>query len=145
MARKHNAKIVILHTIEPVPESIFVEEGAIGMEEVLKEAKKKELRANIEEIIKRLQEFCKKTETQTGPPCVELVSEILVPVGQPVDEILKTADVESCDAIILGTNAKGFWKQNFLGSTAQDVLRRSRKPVFVIPLPSEKSSIDWDM
>jgi nucleotide-binding universal stress UspA family protein len=144
MAKRHDARIVILHTIEPVPESIYVEEGAIGMEAVLEKAKKQEQKADTEEITKRLQEFCKKAEKQTGPPCIELVSKILVPVGHPVEEILKTADGESCDAIVLGTHGKGFLKQTFLGSIAEDVLQRTRKPVFIIPLPSEKADIDWD-
>ena len=99
---------------------------------------------NIEEIKERLQEFCKKTETQIGAPCVELVSKILVPLGHPVEEILKAADEEGCDVIVLGTHGKGFLRQTFLGSVAGSVLERSRKPVFVIPLPSEKTNIDWD-
>ena len=144
MAKRHDARIVILHTIEPVPESIYVEEGAIGMEEVLKKAKEEQQKGDIEEIKNRLQDFCRKLETQIGPPCVELVSKILVPIGYPVDEILKIADLESCDVVVLGTHGKGVLKQTFLGSVAEDVLQRTRKPVFIIPLPSEKVDIDWE-
>jgi len=57
---------------------------------------------------------------------------------------LKAADKEGCDAIVLGTHGKGFLTQTFLGSVADSVLERSRKPVFIIPLPSEKTNIDWD-
>jgi nucleotide-binding universal stress UspA family protein len=32
----------------------------------------------------------------------------------------------------------------FLGSVSSAVLHRARKPVFIIPLPSEKTNIDWD-
>ena len=143
MARKHNASIVILHTIEPIRQHIYYE-GGIGIEGVLKKAKKQEQEMDIEEIKKRLQEFCKKTEAQIGSPCVELVSKILVPLGHPVEEILKAADDEGCDAIVLGTHGKGFLRQTFLGSVAGSVLERTRKPVFIIPLPSEKTNIDWD-
>ena len=144
MAKRHDARMVILHTIEPVPESIYVEEGAIGMEEVLKKAKEEEQKGDVEEIKKRLQDFCRKVETQMGPPCAELVSKILVPIGYAVDEILKIADLESCDVVVLGTHGKGVLKQTFLGSVAEDVLQRIRKPVFIIPLPSEKVDIDWE-
>ena len=143
MAKKHNASIVILHTIEPIRQYIY-DEGGIGIEGVLKKAKKQEQEMDIEEIKKSLQEFCKKTETQIGSPCVELVSKILVPLGHPVEEILKAADDEGCDAIVLGTHGKGFLRQTFLGSVAGSVLERTRKPVFIIPLPSEKTNIDWD-
>jgi len=143
MAKRHDAKIVILHAIQPIPPSIYYEAG-LGIEVALRRTKEKEQEMDIEEIKKHLQGFCKKAETQIGPPCVELVSKILVPVGYPVEEILKTADEEGCDAIILGTHGKGFLKQTFLGSVAGSVLARARKPVFVIPLPSEKITIDWD-
>ena len=143
MAKKHNASIVILHTIEPIRQYIYAE-GGIGIEGVLKKAKKQEQEMDIEEIKKSLQEFCKKTETQIGSPCVQLVSKILVPLGHPVEEILKAADDEGCDAIVLGTHGKGFLRQTFLGSVAGSVLERTRKPVFIIPLPSEKTNIDWD-
>ncbi len=142
MAKKHNASIVILHSIEPIRQ--YFDEGGIGIEGVLKKAKKQEQEMDIEEIKKRLQDFCKKTETQIGSPCVGLVSKILVPLGHPVEEILKAADDEGCDAIVLGTHGKGFLRQTFLGSVAGSVLERTRKPVFIIPLPSEKTNIDWD-
>ncbi len=143
LAKSHNASIVILHSIEPVGRHIYAEGGA-DIEDKLKEAKKREQEMDIDEIKERLQEFCNKTETQIGFPCVELVSKILVPLGHPVEEILKAADDENCDAIVLGTHGKGFLTQTFLGSVAGSVLERTRRPVFIIPLPSEKTNIDWD-
>jgi nucleotide-binding universal stress UspA family protein len=98
----------------------------------------------MEEIKNRLQSFCRRVEAQIGPPCAELVSKILVPLGHPMEEILNTADREDCDLIILGTHGKGFLAHTFLGSVSSAVLHRTRKPVFVIPLPSEKTDIDWD-
>jgi acetoin utilization protein AcuB len=142
MAKSHNASIVILHSIEPIRR--IYDDGGVDIEGVMKKAKQQEKEMDIEEIKKRLQEFCKNTETQIGFPCVELVSKILVPLGHPVEEILKTADDEGCDAIVLGTHGKGFLEQTFLGSVAGSVLERTRKPVFAIPLPSEKTNIDWD-
>jgi nucleotide-binding universal stress UspA family protein len=144
MAKNHNARIVILHSIEPIRHISDDSGGGIDVEGILKKAKKQEQDMDIEEIKKRLQEFCKNTETQIGSPCVELVSKILVPLGHPVEEILKTADDEGCDAIVLGTHGKGFLTQTFLGSVAGSVLEQTRKPVFIIPLPSEKTNIDWD-
>jgi len=37
----------------------------------------------------------------------------------------------------MGTHEKGNIKITFLGSTAKQVLRRTRKPVFIIPLPDK--------
>lgn len=139
MAKKHNASIVILHTVEPVPH--VYTEGGTGVLDKINQAGQA---VSIEDIKKRLQEFCMKTETKMGFPCAELVSKILVPIGYPVEEILKAADDEHCDAIVLGTHGKGFLRQTFLGSVSVSVLQRTRKPVFIIPLPSEKTNTDWD-
>jgi nucleotide-binding universal stress UspA family protein len=138
MARRHDARIVVLHAIEPVP-SYAESYGALT-----DEAKKKQHDEMIEFMKNHLGEFCKKAECEIGSPCVELVSKILVPVGYPPNEILSVADEEGCEVIVLGTHGKGFLAHTFLGSVSSSVLHRTRKPVFIIPLPSEKISIEWD-
>ena len=130
-----------MHSVEPVGH-IYSEGMTDRIEEILQRSKKKERETDLEEIKKSLQEFCKRTESQMGGPCVELVSKILVPLGHPVEEILNAADQEGCDAIVLGTHGKGFLRHTFLGSVAEDVLKRTRKPVFIIPLPSGPTIID---
>lgn len=140
MAQKHDACIIILHAIEPIRQ-IILSEGGIGIEDVMKKAKKQERDMDIEEIKKGIREFCRKAEIQIGCPCADLVTEILVPMGHPVDEILKAADDEGCDVIVLGTHGKGFLRQTFLGSVAVSVLERTRKPAFTVPLPSDKTDI----
>lgn len=143
MARKYGAKMVILHAIEPIRSYVY-DEGFIDTKKILERGKKEEQDRSAEYIRNHLQKFCNKVEAQIGPPCSELISKILVPIGHPVEEILKTADEEECDAIVIGTHGKGFLIQTFLGSVAGSILERSRKPIFIIPLPSEKTTIDWD-
>jgi nucleotide-binding universal stress UspA family protein len=143
MAKRHNAKIVILHSVEPV-RYLYSEGMSARVDEILQKGKKEEREIDLGEIKKYLQDFCNKIENQFGPPCVELVSKILIPLGYPVEQILKAADEEGCDAIVLGTHGKGFLRHTFLGSVAADVLERTRKPVFIIPLPSKKTNFDWD-
>ncbi len=143
MAKKHGAKIVILHCIATIPPSVYYEGGIVEAEKFLRQAKEQEKAENIAEIKKRLQEFCQKVESQIGPPCIDLVSAIVVKEGYAVEEILNTADAEECDVIVLGTHGKGLLRQAFLGSVARSVLERARKPVFIIPLPSEQTVVDW--
>jgi nucleotide-binding universal stress UspA family protein len=52
------------------------------------------------------------------------------------------ADEEGCDVIVLGTHGKGILKQTLLGSVSGSVITRTRKPLFLIPLPSENINID---
>jgi len=138
-AQKHNANIVILHVVEPISPHVY---PYIARETVLT-TEKDSIKEAIEEIKNRLQSFCRKVEGEIGPPCVELVSKTLVPLGHPTEEILNTADKEDCDLIILGTHGKGFLAHTFLGSVSSEVLHRTRKPVFIVPLPAKKTNLDW--
>jgi len=141
LARKHGAKIIVLNCVEVVPPSNFYE-GIAGTPARVQRAKERQTEVHIAEIEKRMEEFCKRGESQIGSLCVDLVAETIVTDGFPVEEILNTADAKGCDVIVLGTHAKGWLKQTFLASTARSVLERTRKPVFIVPLPSEKTSIE---
>jgi nucleotide-binding universal stress UspA family protein len=142
MARKLDARITILHAVQPISSNIRAQLD--GYEDLVDKAKHQEQDEDIQFIKKHLEKLCKKVETQVGTPCVALVSDILVPLGHPVEEILKAADEKKCDLIILGTHGKGFLQQTFLGSVARSVLDRTRKPVYIVPLPSEKNAADLD-
>ncbi len=130
--RAFGAKITILHVVEPPP--VVAIGLQVGMTENIMEKENKEVLKRIEN---RLQEFCQKAETQMGAPCLSLVSKTLVQRGHPIEEILKVADQEACGILVLGSHGKGFLKQTFLGSVCHGVLQRSRKPVFIIPIPSD--------
>jgi nucleotide-binding universal stress UspA family protein len=139
MAKTHNAKIVILHAIEPIP--LYVE--FYGFLPDTTSPKQQE--ETVEKVKTHLQNFCQKAENQYGSPCIDLVSKILVTIGYPPTEILNAANKEECDVIVLGTHGKGFLAHTFLGSVSSAVLHRSQKPIFIIPLPSEKSTLEGDI
>ena len=134
-AKKHNAEIIILHTIEPIRASAF---GT-----ATDKAEHSQHEVSMEVIRNRVRKFCEKVEEKNNLACLTLVTKILVQVGYPPEEILKAADEERCDLIVLGSHGKGFLRQTFLGSVSGSVLARARKPVFIIPLPSETTSV-WD-
>ncbi len=135
MAKRHDAEIIILHAIEPIPASTF---GT-----ATDKAEHSQHEVSMEVIRNRLQKFCEKVEEKNSLACVHLVAKVVVEVGYPAEEILKAADEEGCDLIVLGSHGKGFLRHAFLGSVTRSVLERTRKPVFTIPLPSERTSI-WD-
>ena len=141
LARTYNARIIILHSFEPIPPSLYVDPAFNDFFEVFRrEQNQKEI--DVAKIKDLLQKFCQNTESRIGVPCVDLVSEVIVKEGYPVEEILNTADTKGCDVIVLGSHGKGWLKQAFLGSTASSVLERTRKPVYIIPLPSKRSSME---
>ncbi len=140
MARRNDARIVILHCMAPIQAQMHYK-AEFKSDKALKEEKAHEKEHDIAEIKKYLGEFCQNAEAEIGPPCMILVSKIIVKVGHALEEILNTADEEACDVIVLGAHGKGWLRQAFLGSVSRSVLERSRKPVLIIPLPSEKSGV----
>jgi len=136
MAKTDEAKIVILHAVEPLPPML------IGFGDFSHKVAQDRWDETAQKFKERIQNISVKVDTQLGISSVDLISQILIRLGPPVDEILKAADEESCDVIVLGSHGKGFLQQTFVGSVCSSVLRRTRKPVLVVPLPSEDTQID---
>ena len=136
MARRDEAKIVILHAVEPLPPML------ITFDDFVYKVAKDRWDDTVKKFKDQIQNISVKVDARMGISSVDLVSNILIRLGHPVEEILKVADEEGCDMIVLGTHSKGFLKQTFLGSVSTSVLLRTRKPVLIVPLPSEDTNID---
>jgi nucleotide-binding universal stress UspA family protein len=132
IARRFGAKITVLHVAEPVP-------GTLG-NWVKEKMEEEELTLSAETIRGHLERFCEVMDRERT--CMELVSNILVRVGQPAEEILDAAREDGSDIIVLGTHGKGILKSTILGSVSRRVLDRCSRPVVVIPLPDEK--VSWE-
>jgi nucleotide-binding universal stress UspA family protein len=141
-AIKHDADIIILHVLEPIPGV-----GAGMLDLYLDAAHRKKIfeekiSETIERIKKRVKLFCEK-ELKDHPGGAAKVKSIEVCEGFAPEVILRRADELDCDVIVLGTHGKGIIANTFLGSTSKRVLRRTRKPVFIIPLPKGESDITF--
>ena len=136
MARRDEARIVILHAVEPLPPML------ITFDDFVYKVAKDRWDETVKKFKEQIQDISVKVDARMGISSVDLVSNILIRLGHPVEEILKAVDEEGCDVIVLGSHGKGFLKQTFLGSVSTSVLLRTRKPVFIVPLPSENMNID---
>jgi nucleotide-binding universal stress UspA family protein len=136
MAKRDEAKIVILHAVEPLPRML------VSFEDFGHKVAKDRWEDTVRKFKAQIQDISVEVDARMGVSSVDLVSDILIRMGHPVEEILKAVDEEGCDVIILGTHGKGFLEKTFLGSVSSSVLNRTRKPVFVVPLPSENTKID---
>ena len=132
LAGQFGARITVLHVAEPVP-------GTLG-QWVKEKMEEEELALSVKTIRGHLERFCEVMDRSRT--CIELVSNILVRVGQPAEEILDAAQEEGSDILVLGTHGKGFLKNAILGSVSRKVLDRSMRPVVVIPLPDDK--VSWE-
>ena len=142
-AIKHDAEVIILHVLEDVdPASrtmldLYIDE---------KRHKKivDEYTAETKNLIMNRLKTLRDKELKDHPEFADKVISIEVCEGFPAEKILSKAEELNCDEIIMGTHSKGIIANTFLGSTAKRVLRRTRKPVFIIPLPKGETDITFD-
>ncbi len=130
IARHYDGKIFILHAI-PEPDSSVVNYVATVMGEgKLGELELEHKEEIVREIRHRLERFARE-ELADRPEDVERVADILVVHGSPAAQILEAAEDIDADLIVMGSHGKGQLRHVFLGTVAERVLRKSRRPVFV--------------
>jgi nucleotide-binding universal stress UspA family protein len=133
LARTYGAKIHVLHVLPDVDASVLNyistvmgEERLVNLELAHKDEIKDQIRV-------RLHQFA-KDELVDRPEDLERIAEIEVHHGSPVGQILEIADQLEVDLIVVGSHGKGKLKYAFLGSVAEKLLRKSQRPVLVVPL-----------
>jgi len=136
LARHYRGEVVLLHVMPEVdPAMINYVATVVGEEKLadLELAHKDEVKDRIRQ---RLHDFA-KAELGDHPEDVERIVEIDVHHGNPVARILEHADDLAADLIVLGSHGKGAIRYAFLGSVAEKVLRKSRRPMLIVPLDAE--------
>jgi nucleotide-binding universal stress UspA family protein len=146
LANSYCAQIIILHVIDETPE--FVDAHVIGYigasewENIKRrnvdEARdvligKKRDNVMIHEV---LDHFCQNLRPGTNDHEAAM-DETVVKRGNPVVQILATAEEKKCDLIVMGTHGRGTLVDTMMGSTTSRVLRRSKIPVLSVRLPKE--------
>lgn len=134
LARKSPAKIHLLHVIPEVDAGVRSYVSAVmgaGQLEKFETQHENEARS---EIKRKLEKFARE-ELADHPEDFKNIDSIEVLHGHPVSQILQTAERLNADVIVMGTHGKGALEHTFLGSVTEKVLRRSKRPVFVIPIP----------
>ena len=141
-AVKHDAELIVLHVLEQLSSSNQAFANLyLGVEQINKLVADRTTHA-IDRIRKRLKTFC-EIELKDDPEGANRVKSIEVCEGFPAEVILRTANELDCDAIIMGAHGKDRISYTFFGSTAKRVLRRTRIPVFIIPLPHGEIDITF--
>lgn len=72
---------------------------------------------------------------QAVVPPIEVPYEHKLVVGDPAGEIVRVAEEEGVDLIVMGTHGRTGLRRLLMGSVAEAVLRRSPCPVFTLKEP----------
>lgn len=133
MARRNKARLHLLHVVPEVDAAMRSYISALMAEGSLDQFENRNEEAAREEIQRRLKRFAEE-ELANHPEDLERIITVEVAHGHPVVKILETADRLNVDVIVMGAHGKGLIEHAFLGSTTEKVLRKSKRPVFVIPI-----------
>ncbi|MGD9974577.1 MAG: universal stress protein [Desulfatirhabdiaceae bacterium] len=144
LADHYHAGIVILHVMEALPPGTENQVAdALGKEtyQKLKTRKKEGARhilINKKADALRIQEQLADMHQITGAGMENLkrvsIENVIVTEGNVAEEIAVNAVENKCDVIVMGSPHRGLLTETFAGSTVRKVLKRSRLPVFLVPL-----------
>lgn len=132
LARKYEAKIIMLHVVEPMSSSMQAVVDTYLTEIDAKEVYKDNLQAVLVKMKQRLKDFC-RDELNSHEFKSSHVDEMLVVSGRPSEEIIKKAKEHHADLIVLGKSSRNVLGSDVSGSTSRRVSRYSNIPVLVVP------------
>ncbi len=149
LANTYCAQIIILHVIDETPEIVDAHVvGYINSDE-WDDIKKRNLDETREALIGKrrdnvmvhevLDRFCQRLRPGTKD-LETIMDETVIKTGNPVAQILTTAEEKRCDMIVMGTHGRGALMDTMMGSTTSRVTRRSKIPVLSVRLPEEETS-----
>jgi universal stress protein A len=116
LAGKYGAQMLLLHVIPPAVEEVSMH----GLEW---ETAIMDLEAKVEA---QLYEIASQELEESLPVDVKIA------VGKPAEEILRVANEEAVDLVVMGTHGHTGLTHVLLGSTAETVLRSAPCPVFTV-------------
>jgi nucleotide-binding universal stress UspA family protein len=79
------------------------------------------------ELKERIFFVIEKNAAEMGVPL-----ETAVAYGEPAEELLRFAQKEEIDVIVIGSTGKGFLKRKFLGSVSHKVVKDAKCSVYVV-------------
>ncbi|WP_071145259.1 universal stress protein [Bacteroides ihuae] len=122
MAKAMNAKIILLHVVfeQPIYYSSYMY--------------MRELRVDVKDDFKKIaQEFLDKTKKNLGDESIETI----LNEGEIAETILNTAKEMEVDIIVMGSHSRKWLENIILGSDAEDVLKKTTIPLFIIPVKKQ--------
>jgi nucleotide-binding universal stress UspA family protein len=136
LANRYDAGVTIFHVLEdisPTTDSLVI--NIIG-EDKWEELRGRNEKEVLDTIKSRLTKFCDDVQADL-PSCPFITDNIMVKIGNPVDEILLEVENNSYDMVVMGAHGHGVLADTLMGSVSRRVLRRCKTPVLVIRLPEE--------
>jgi nucleotide-binding universal stress UspA family protein len=121
LARAYQAEVLILHVIELLPSGYASELFPSAMGQVVDE-----VRGYAVAELAKLRDEAQSQGIATRERVVE---------GKAAAEIVRVAEEEKADAVVIGTHGRGALSHALFGSTTDRVVRKATCPVLICRLP----------
>jgi len=131
MVKQYNAKIIMLHVVEPVSETALAVINTYLSKDLTADVQKETMKGVIVTMKERLEIFY-GDECDDGKQSAS-VKEVLVVSGKPSEEILRVCEEEKASIVIMDKSTRKVRRIRVMGSTARRVSRISRVHVLVVP------------
>ncbi|PFG11206.1 universal stress protein [Marinobacter sp. LV10MA510-1] len=131
-AVKHNARIIFLHAIEPMG----TDTDEMVRDYLLSKAQLNHTRQMMDQYRSKIEQRISAFLESEIPEGTHLgqAPQIEVAIGQPDQVIVKVAQKQQADMIVMGDRGGSVASRLFLGSTTQKVIQQTRIPVLIVPL-----------
>ncbi|MBM9510771.1 universal stress protein [Desulfogranum marinum] len=133
LARRYNALLLMVHVVEPLGTAgSAIVETYLPAETADKVLKNGGMHDVLEKMKKRVQLFA---EEELAAESAERIpdTEVHVTLGTPSRELLRIAEENDVDVIVIGKSAHSFFGNTMMGTCARRVTRYSNIPVFLVP------------
>jgi len=134
LAQKYDAKIHIIHGIEPLPAAAQNMADLYMGNQKAEDVFEKAVIDTEKAIIERLERLC-AMETANDPKGHDRIASITVAKLPPKQAILEEAKARNVDLIIMGSHRHSVLADAMLGTTTLKVLHISTIPVMVVRIP----------
>lgn len=131
LAKQYDADIIMLHVVEPISDATAFFIHSYAPEDMSEEVQKETMKKILVGMKERLKNFY--AEERDNAEGFSPVKEFLVVGGQPSEEILRVAEEDKADMIVMGKSTRKVRGIRVMGSTARRVSRMSNVPVMVVP------------
>jgi nucleotide-binding universal stress UspA family protein len=136
IANRYGAGVTIIHVLEdisPTTDSLVI--NIIG-EEKWSELRTRNEKEVLDKLQSRLTKFCDEVQAEL-PTCPFITDDIIVKIGNPVNEILQEVENKSYDMVVMGAHGHSALANALMGSTSRRVVRRCKTPVLVVRLSED--------
>ena len=137
LARHYQAQIIMLHVVEPLGSTGEAVLSAYLPNQDVDELEHVGLKKVLAQMKQRLETFCKEEDILCADDS-SVVSDVLVTMGHPAEEIIHQAIKHHADLVVLGSFGKHLLGRRVLGSTASYLVQSSPVPVMVVPNTKEQ-------